>query len=267
MDADNDFGPQRAGVFDFTILFEQSILSLLPTGLFILLVPLELYVLWNNERVTKSGPLLWAKIVSDHFFLLLVLTKQVTIGIYASLQTTLLVLWCRENSTKIAIAEPVLGLIESFALAALSFVEHRNSRKPSKLLGAFLVITIILDIALVRTWWIRSMQSIAGVFTASFVIKTILLILEEIPKTLLGEKEKIHETSSGVVSRSFFWWLNGLFLQGHRTILETEDLQAIDSKFDTDHVSAPLEKQWERGKSKMRITEPCCCMSDSCSPQ
>ncbi|RKK32611.1 hypothetical protein BFJ67_g14663, partial [Fusarium oxysporum f. sp. cepae] len=235
MNADKDFGPQRAGVFDFTILFEQSILSLLPTGLFILLVPLRFYVLWNNERVTKSEPLLWA--------------KMVTIAIYASLQTALLVLWCRQNSTNTAIAEPVLGLIESFALAALSFVEHRNSKKPSKLIGTFLVITIILDIALVRTFWIRSMRTIAAVFTASFVIKTILLILEETPKSLLNEKEKIHETSSGVVNRSFFWWLNGLFLQGHRTILETEDLQAIDSKFDTDHVSAPLEKQWERARN------------------
>ncbi|EXK87248.1 hypothetical protein FOQG_09090 [Fusarium oxysporum f. sp. raphani 54005] len=235
MNADRVFGPQRAGVFDFTILFEQSILSLLPTGLFILLVPLRFYVLWNNERVTKSGPLLWA--------------KMVTIAIYASLQTALLVLWCRQNSTNTAIAEPVLGLIESFALAALSFVEHRNSKKPSKLIGTFLVVTIILDIALVRTFWIRSMRTIAAVFTASFVIKTILLILEETPKSLLDEKEKIHETSSGVVNRSFFWWLNGLFLQGHRTILETEDLQAIDSKFDTDHVSAPLEKQWERARN------------------
>ncbi|KAH7486465.1 hypothetical protein FOMA001_g5636 [Fusarium oxysporum f. sp. matthiolae] len=235
MNADKDFGPQRAGVFDFTILFEQSILSLLPTGLFILLVPLRFYVLWNNERVTKSEPLLWA--------------KMVTIAIYASLQTALLVLWCRQNSTNTAIAEPVLGLIESFALAALSFVEHRNSKKPSKLIGTFLVVTIILDITLVRTFWIRSMRTIAAVFTASFVIKTILLILEETPKSLLNEKEKIHETSSGVVNRSFFWWLNGLFLQGHRTILETEDLQAIDSKFDTDHVSAPLEKQWERARN------------------
>lgn len=174
------------------------------------------------------------------------------IAIYACLQTALLVLWCRQNSTKTAIAEPALSLIESFALAALSFVEHRNSRKPSKLIGAFLVITVILDIALVRTFWIRSMHSIAGVFTASFVIKTILLILEETPKTLLSDKEKIQETTSGVINRSFFWWLNGLFLQGHRTILETKDLQAIDSKFDTDHVSAPLEKQWERGKPRPR---------------
>ncbi|KAG4267241.1 hypothetical protein FPRO04_04853 [Fusarium proliferatum] len=240
MSADNSFGPQRAGVFDFTILFEQSILSLLPTGLFILLVPLRLYVLWSNERATKSKPLLWA--------------KMTVIAIYACLQTALLVLWCRQNSTKTAIAEPVLGLIESFALAALSFVEHQNSRKPSKLIGAFLVITIILDIALVRTFWIRSMHSIASVFTASFVIKMILLILEETPKSPLSDKEKIQETASGVVNRSFFWWLNGLFLQGHRTILETEDLQAIDSKFDTDHVSTPLEKQWERARNSGQLS-------------
>lgn len=269
MNADKDFGPQRAGVFDFTILFEQSILSLLPTGLFILLVPLRFYVLWNNERVTKSEPLLWAKMVSNRFFLLLVLTNQVTTAIYASLQTALLVLWCRQNSTNTAIAEPVLRLIESFALAALSFVEHRNSKKPPKLIGAFLVVTIILDIALVRTFWIRSMRTTAAVFTASFVLKTILLILEETPKSLLNEKEKIHETSSGVVNRSFFWWLNGLFLQGHRTILETEDLQAIDSKFDTDHVSAPLEKQWERGKPRLSDLSRTLLLwtSNSCSPQ
>ncbi|CVK96796.1 related to multidrug resistance-associated protein [Fusarium mangiferae] len=235
MSAENSFGPQRAGVFDFTILFEQSILSLLPTGLFILLVPVRLSVLWNNERATKSKPLLWA--------------KMIMIAIYACLQTALLVLWCRQNSTKTAIAEPALGLIESFALDALSFVEHRNSRKPSKFIGAFLVITIILDVALVRTFWIRSMQTIASVFTASFVTKTILLVLEETPKSPFSDKEKIHETASGVINRSFFWWLNGLFLQGHRTILETEDLQAIDSKFDTDNVSAPLEKQWERARN------------------
>jgi hypothetical protein len=64
MDSDNNFGPHRVGVFDFTILFEQSILSLLPTALFLLLVPLRLFVLRNNERATELGTLLWLKLVS-----------------------------------------------------------------------------------------------------------------------------------------------------------------------------------------------------------
>lgn len=151
-----------------------------------------------------------------------------------------------------AIAEPVLGLAESIALITLIFVEHRNSRKPSKIIGGYLAITIILDIALVRTFWIRSMSAIAAVFTCAFALKVTLLILEEWPKALVRENEKIRETSSGVINRSVFWWLNSLFLQGYRGILETADLQNIDPKFDTDHVLEPLEERWLRGEFSSR---------------
>lgn len=65
MAEDTNFGPHHAGLFDFTILFEQSILSLLPTCIFILLVPLRVSVLWKHERVTKDGLLLWSKLVSE----------------------------------------------------------------------------------------------------------------------------------------------------------------------------------------------------------
>jgi ATP-binding cassette subfamily C (CFTR/MRP) protein 1 len=64
MDSENNFGPHRVGVFDFTILFEQSILSLLPSVLFLLLVPFRLFVLRNNERAVELGALLWLKSVS-----------------------------------------------------------------------------------------------------------------------------------------------------------------------------------------------------------
>lgn len=65
MDPDDYFGPHRVNSFDFTLLFEQSILSLLPTGLFLLLVPLRLFLLRNNEKVSKIGILLWLKLVGD----------------------------------------------------------------------------------------------------------------------------------------------------------------------------------------------------------
>ncbi|RGP72643.1 canalicular multispecific organic anion transporter 2 [Fusarium longipes] len=223
MDSENSFGPHRGGVFDFTILFEQSILSLLPTALFMLLVPLRLFVLRNHQRVTETGgTLLWLKLV------------------------TLVVLWSQESSTKMAIAEPVLGLIESIVIVFLIYVEHRNSRKPSKLLALYLTVTTVLDIAVVRTLWIRSIWTIAAVYTASFVLRFALLLLEEWPK--VPKEDNIRETSSGVINRSFFWWLNSLFLQGHRGILETEDLQNIDPKFNTERVSTPLEERWLRDK-------------------
>lgn len=62
-DHDDHFGPQVPGIFDFTLLFEQSILSLLPTALFVLLAPLRIVPLLRRENRVKAGPLLWSKLV------------------------------------------------------------------------------------------------------------------------------------------------------------------------------------------------------------
>jgi hypothetical protein len=59
--ADNHFGPQLPGVFDFTILFEQSILSLLPTCIFILLTPLRISTLIHHDSIVRSRKLFWSK--------------------------------------------------------------------------------------------------------------------------------------------------------------------------------------------------------------
>ncbi|RSL73721.1 hypothetical protein CEP54_000267 [Fusarium duplospermum] len=243
MAEDTDFGPHHPGLFDFTILFEQSILSLLPTCIFILLVPLRISVLWKHERVTKSGRLLWLKLA--------------TIASYACLQIALVALWSIDSrSIKTSIAESVLGLVESFALAALSYIEHRNSAKPAALISLYLILTIILDLALTRTLWIRSgMQALASTFTVSLVLKTVLLVLEETPKRLsTGEKGSVRETSVGMVNRSFFWWLNHLFVEGFRGLIDLGSLGALNEKFNTHDLSERIEQRWKRDPK----TSPLC---------
>lgn len=64
MAGDNFFGPHQPGFFDFTILFEQSILSILPTALFVLVAPWQISKISRREVCVLSGPLLWAKLVS-----------------------------------------------------------------------------------------------------------------------------------------------------------------------------------------------------------
>lgn len=56
--------PVVPGLFDFSILFEQSILSLLPAALFIFLSPLRIYLLLKRQTETRSQALLVAKEVS-----------------------------------------------------------------------------------------------------------------------------------------------------------------------------------------------------------
>ena len=169
-------------------------------------------------------------------------------AVFLCLQIVLVALWALPGTsrTKTAIAEAVVGLVDALVIAALSFAEHRRSIRPSALLNSYLFLSIILDIALARTFWIRhDLQAIAGVFTTALVVKTVLLILEETPKPLLvGEKETSRETVAGVVSRSVFWWLNTLFLAGSRLLLGVDDLGSIGDKFNSRKLMECLETAW-----------------------
>lgn len=62
-DSDNFFGPKLPNVFDFTLVFEQGILSLLPTCLFLCLAPFRMRYLLRKETVVGSSRLLWSKLV------------------------------------------------------------------------------------------------------------------------------------------------------------------------------------------------------------
>lgn len=181
---------------------------------------------------------------------------QTTIIVFGCLQVALVSLWSLSSAprARTSIAEPAVAVIETLAIGALSWFEHVKSTKPSALLNCYLVLTIILDIALTRTFWIRSgIDSIAGVFSASLLCKVVLLVLEEIPKKPLAEdKTSSRETSAGVVSRSVFWWLNRFFYLGARNLLTIDNLQAINPKFDSDKLLVTLEEKWQNGKISSR---------------
>ncbi|KAI8176490.1 ABC transporter atnG [Colletotrichum sp. SAR 10_86] len=239
-DADDYFGPQVNGYFDFTVLFEQSILSILPTALLILLAPVRITWLLRNDIRVRAGKLLWLKLVS--------------IAVFLCLQIILIALWSIPSTprARTSIAESALGLIEAIALGALSYTEHKRSIRPSALIGLYLFLTIVLDIAQARTLWLRDgLSSVAGVFTASLVVKVVVLALEETPKRVLlasSEKDVAVESTTGVVSRSLFWWLNSLFFQGFRLLIGLEDLGAIDPKFDSARLLGMLDRAWATSK-------------------
>lgn len=181
---------------------------------------------------------------------------QIIILVFGCFQVALVALWSLSSAprARTSIAEPAVAVVETLAVGALSWFEHVKSTKPSALLNYYLLLTIILDIALTRTFWIRSgISSIAGVFTASLLCKVALLVLEEIPKKpLVEDKTSSRETSAGVVSRSVFWWLNRFFYLGARNLLKIDNLQAINPKFDSNKLLVTLEGKWQKGKLPSR---------------
>lgn len=56
-------GPHCRGAFDFTLLFEESILSLSVSCLFLVLIPDRLFKLSSNNVEVTASPLRWAKAV------------------------------------------------------------------------------------------------------------------------------------------------------------------------------------------------------------
>ncbi|KAH7316563.1 putative ABC multidrug transporter [Stachybotrys elegans] len=237
MSPDDQFGPQHTGIFDFTILFEQSILSLLPTALFVLVAPFRVARLVSRDACVAPGPLLWLKLT--------------IILVYLGLQVSLLAQWLLSSSpsTRTSLPESILGLVEAIVIAATSYTEHLKSIKPSFLLNTYLLLTILLDVALARTFWLREgMAAIASVFTVSLVVKSALLVLEELPKRPLSTDNKTipRETVAGVVNRGVFWWLNSLFWTGSKSIIDIEHLGPIDAKFDSRQLLHRLEMAWEQ---------------------
>ena len=66
-DIDNTFGPHAGycrGGFDFTLLFEEGILTLLPVAIFLIAAPARIYYLLGKQSKVIGSSLLILKLVS-----------------------------------------------------------------------------------------------------------------------------------------------------------------------------------------------------------
>jgi ATP-binding cassette subfamily C (CFTR/MRP) protein 1 len=136
-------------------------------------------------------------------------------------------------------------------------VEHVRSIRPSAILNIWLLISLVFDIARVRTLWLLpSYNVLAIVFTVGVAFKVIILGLEAREKQgiLLNTHEKLSpELTSGFFSQSFFWWLNPLFSRGSKSNLTIDDLYPLDEKVLSSWNSNVLEQAWRTSKSHQRI--------------
>jgi len=109
----------------------------------------------------------------------------------------------------------------------------------------------VFDAARARTLWLQQYNnSCVIVFTSAIAVKAILLILEAIQKTrILRPEYQIYppEATSGIINRSFFWWLNALFLKGFSKTLLLEDLFSLDEQLLAEYLQNVLDSAWKKG--------------------
>ncbi|KAJ5714058.1 uncharacterized protein N7483_011239 [Penicillium malachiteum] len=233
------------GGFDFTLLFEETILQILPIALMIILVPFRIYQLSQKRQKVVDSWLLMSKLAAWLFLL--------------GLQITQTVLWALPSAdgTKASLATNALLTIGSLVLIVLSYAEHTRSVRPSFILNAYLLITLLFDAAHARTLWLRSINSfndiIATVTSIAMCVKLLLVILEAVEKRrILKEEYQGYppEATSGFYSQAMFYWLNPLFKIGYTSTLNVEDLFALDKELSSERLLTMFEERWKNVKNK-----------------
>ncbi|KAL3955773.1 hypothetical protein ACCO45_011336 [Purpureocillium lilacinum] len=255
--ADAAFGPAvapgcRHG-FDFTLVFEQSIFVLLPAALLLVAAPLRL------ARLAKAPVFVGAPRLR--------VSKLAAAGVPAALQLALVGLWAAAPASApravraVSVAAACVSMASSLVSCLVSYFEHARSPRPSSLLNVYLLVSLLLDAALLRTLWL-SPPSLVGpaiqpVFTASFAAKAALLVLEApgkarhlLPSSSNGGAAAAAvglgpEQTAGIYARAVFAWVAPLLRTGFRRLLRPDDLFALDEQMTAAHLSERFWRVWE----------------------
>lgn len=239
---DTTFGPYAGtgcrGGFDFTLLFEESILSITPIALLLCVAPFRIFYLWRKETKVKKSLLLPAKLIAWTFL--------------AAFDLGLLVLWVQDARFKnrAVIASAVMSLLGAIVLCLLSYFEHLRSIRTSLLLNIYLLVTVIFDAARSRSYSLDSDLGVISVlFTTRVGVKLFLAIFEARGKRSLllpAFADCPPEATSGVYSRALFWWQHELFKKGFSNVLSVDDLFHLDKHLRSDHLHTIIRSAWEK---------------------
>ncbi|KAM0298499.1 hypothetical protein ACHAPM_008569 [Fusarium culmorum] len=248
---DASFGPFvppecRHG-FDFTLVFEQSILVLLPASLLLIIAPFRIFRL-RNAPVKVAGDRLRS-------------VKLALIALLAVLHLVLVVLWAtlaRPSNTRldrVSIAAACVSFASSLMSCVLSRAEHAKSPRPSSLLSVFFAVSLLLDVALLRTLWLVPVNvAIPAVFTTAFVLKAMLVVAEGWSKAqylVSGSGAHSPEVTAGLYARAVFAWVVPLLLTGFRKLLRPMDLLELDEDMGSARLISRFWRHWNRHNRKV----------------
>ncbi|KAK2879339.1 hypothetical protein FQN49_000972 [Arthroderma sp. PD_2] len=236
----NSFGPfiqpSCFDGFDFTLLFEESILTIIPALVACLLLLIRV---WKLNRLPVKVKPSWLSVV-----------KSVAISLYVILQLILLVLWAVDGASRTAVTIPcaIVVIISFVFFLYASHLEHERSLRPSTILSLYLGISLLVDIARCRSLWLTTENPpIAALFSAGCGVKAVILGLESTEKrSLLKDfyKNSAAEAVAGVYNRSVFWWVNKILRKGFKKILPIDTLNVLDDDLLAATAPQALIERW-----------------------
>ncbi|RAH67797.1 ABC transporter [Aspergillus aculeatinus CBS 121060] len=212
------------GDFDFTLKFEDIVLSILPSAVFIALAIPRAILLTCKSSLAGN--------------VYLRSTKLTAASIYLILRLVLLVLAISEPHSlpNLSITANSLDLVAAISISILTFLEHSRSLRPSILLSAFLSLTILFDIARVRTLWLLAHTHFQHVYA-------LLLALDD-------HKTRSPEETSGLYGLGTFVWLVPLVISGYKKVLDLSDLYSLDPSVSIEALQKTFAEYTQRALSR-----------------
>ncbi|EJP67794.1 canalicular multispecific organic anion transporter 1 [Beauveria bassiana ARSEF 2860] len=248
---DNEFGPILPGKFDFTLLFELVMLGMVPAGIVILLMPFYLGRMLLATHKVRPGPLLWFKLTAGTALIAVQLASIISwqkAGLYRS---------------GVSLAASVMSFIASLCVVGLLYISHTFSLHQSSFLSVYLSATMLFDMAMTRSYFLRGSLDFLGALQATIaVLKFTLVVIEEIPKHHL-----FHSSSFrlGPAERGGFWgralllWVTPILRLGFVKDLSVDELPHIGDQYDSEPLFNKFVPNWNEvdRSTKLPLARAC----------
>ncbi|KAL7811124.1 P-loop containing nucleoside triphosphate hydrolase protein [Trichoderma gracile] len=165
----------------------------------------------------------------------------------------------------IDVLSAITSLIACLGLCPLVFLEHTRSVRPSDLSILYLCVTLACDS--VDLWTTVYQDAAASVALPDLLpaivnicLKLVLVVVESQRKDKIlrdGSEKWSPEELSGILSRTFFWWINSILAQGRRNILTEDSLPPIGGQLSSKLLRHQASVAWDqRAKPIGKLTLP-----------
>ncbi|KXJ95019.1 ABC transporter [Microdochium bolleyi] len=242
-------GPGCRGGFDFTLFFEDTILTIPLYCLFLVALPVRVYQLARAD--VKVVPSLHKTV------------KLAAALALAFVNGYLLILWASlppdsPIHTSASVPAAAIILVASLGFVGLSLLEHDRTLRPSFILTSCLALSVLLDLPRVRTLWLitgetASAAAIPAIHSVSLGLRLAMAVVETVEKHRILAPEKVFPTvedKTSPLSRSVFWWLVPLLRVGYGKEINLDDLYILEDDLVPEPLSAKLAEAWEKLPNK-----------------
>ncbi|KAJ7268006.1 P-loop containing nucleoside triphosphate hydrolase protein [Mycena rebaudengoi] len=227
---DRSFGPgSSCRDLDFTLYFEQSVLSLSPDVIFVALAVLRLAFLRSQTAPVRNSKLGYALLVPKGVAALFVVATTIASLVYS-------------HRGHVLIAAPIVQILSALMLVILVIAEHFKSVTPSTLIIVYAFCKGVFTAAIMRSSLMIGDSRLITLALQLAAAAYFLLSLAE----LLGKRRALVNTtvprvsSSSFISRAFYVWLIPLLWSGRKKTLTIADCGAIPHEMGANASTEPL---------------------------